>query len=286
MRQSKQLLDKISIYVPICREWKMVRIRLLAGIGLVLVVCLVLPGCTSNETDTAGGDDQEQVGTSPPVSPGGIASSTDMPDFEIIDEETHDSPIKAQVVIRAVVKERAAEGELRALLMKLYDRAMEKTGFQYHDRVTNAYIYLFTSEEHAVSGYQWVAMLDKSFDDPGPSITIDEARLELYFNPPEPVARFGLTESQRKEIFKDIVRAEDRAMKESMAKYPDLLPSDPGYSQDAFWEQANRQMDEQDRLTEIYKDALAEEHGLTRDELREIGLEGMNKQWPMPAYEG
>lgn len=264
----------------------MVRSRLFAVVWTLMAICLALSGCSSNGSDDAGRGDEQPEETSTVASPIGIEAPVSIPQFEIIDEETHDSPIKAQVVFRAVVTGDVTESGLRALLQKLYDDAMEKSGFQYHARTTHVFAYVYTSEEHAVSGYQWVAMLEKTAATPGPKVSIDESRLEMYLNPPEPESRFGMTESQRREIFKDIVRTESRARREATARYPDLSPVDPGYSQDAFMEQLDTQMDEQDRLTEIYKNDLAEEHDLTRAELREITQEGMRMQWPMPEFEG
>ncbi|GEM_PF-3057910 len=288
------------------------RFRAAMWIWVVLMVCLALSGCTANNADYRG--DQDTAATAaeasspeaesdpqgePPSdaplaalaaveSPSALAegSSPQMPEFRILGEEKHDSLIKAQVVVRAIVSEEVTVAGLRVLLQELYGRAARETDFlRYHDRVTNVYVYLFTSEEYAASGYQWVAMLDKNSGDPAPNITVDEARLELYTSPAAPENRFGLAEDQRKEIFKEIVRIEDRALRESMERFPDLLRSDPGYSDAAFWAQIDRQMDEQERLKAIYKNALAGRHGLTSDELSDIGLEGMTKQWPMPAYE-
>lgn len=211
--------------------------------------------------------------------------SSDLPDYEVINTEKTDTPLKAQVVIQAVVSGNVTEESLENLLYNLYYAARLDKGFlQYHDRVTNVYIYLFGSREHAVSGYQWLAMLDKSYNDGVPDTKISDSRLALFLDPPVAEERFGLSEAVRMEVFREIVRAEDRAIEESMERFPDLLPGDPGYSQAAFMRQLEKQMDEQDRLTDLYKDELAAEYGITRDELSEIGREGMNKEWPMPAY--
>jgi len=208
--------------------------------------------------------------------------ATDSLRYEILDEETHDSQIKAQVVLQVLVQGDLRESSLRLLLEELYAEAMGKQGFQYHDGTTNVYIYLFSSKEYAASRYQWVAMLEKSFSDASPKITVDRDRLEDYISPSQSTLRYGLTEGQRRVIFKDIVRAEDRARAESMVTYPDLLPSAPGYSQDAFLAQLGQQMGEQERLTESYKSALAREHGLTREQLDDIESEGLREDWPMP----
>jgi len=246
---------------------------------------IVLIACTSTDSDEASSATQTnlEMPGSPATTP--VITAQPLPNYEIVKEEKSDVPIKAQVEIQAVVRGDVTEDGLRQLLIKLYTDARADKGFlRYHDEVTNVYIYLFGSQEHAASGFQWLAMLDKSYNDAGPDITVSENRLELYHNPPVQETLFGLTENERIEVFREIVRAEDRAIEESMARYPDMLPNDPGYSQAAFMRQLDRQMDEQDRLMGLYKNALADQYGITRDELAEIGREGMDKNWPMPAY--
>ena len=259
--------------------------RVYVGAVIALTVVTLLAGCSTSDTTESDGAREGSAEATRIVDSVGDTKTHSMPSFEIIKQEESDTPIKAQIVITAIVSGDVTEEGLESLLTKLYEEAREETGFlTYHDEVTNVYIYLFSSREYAESGYQWIAMLDKSYDDPGPDITIDENRLGLYLNPPQVEINFGLTESQRKEIFKDYIRAEERAGIESMERYPDLLPSAPGYSQDAFLAQLYRQTDEQGRLGEIYKEALAEENGLTRDELSKIVQEGLKSDWAMPRY--
>jgi len=230
-------------------------------------------------TDTSPPLPEDEDASEPHEAQGSVGSPLA---FEILGEELHDSPLKAQVVLQVLLRGDPTADSLRGLLVDLYSYAMGKRGFQYHEQPTNVYIYLFTSVEHAEDATLWVAMLDKSYGDLQPNITVDEERLDLYTNPGEPEERLGLTESERRRVFADLIRAQDRARDESMARYPYLNLLSPSYSQAAALAQIERQTGEYRRLEAIYRTALAERHGLTLEELSAIVSEGISKQWPMP----
>lgn len=96
---------------------------------------------------------------------------------------------------------------------------------------------------------------------------------------PTPDTKFGLSEAARRDIYKDILRARDRAQLEADRRYP---PPDPGASADRWRlysetrEQFLAQADEED------KSAIAEHHHLTPGQLVEIGEEGTRRNWPRP----
>src|SRR5262249_61957508 len=95
--------------------------------------------------------------------------------------------------------------------------------------------------------------------------------------PPEPAAlptpaaredtRFGLTETQRRGVYQDILGAEDHAQVEADRRYP---PPDPNASGDRWRrysetrEQFRKQADEEDRK------AITNRYGLTADQLAAI----------------
>jgi hypothetical protein len=107
--------------------------------------------------------------------------------------------------------------------------------------------------------------------------------------PPEPPARptpaaredtrFGLTEAQRRDVYQDILGAEDHAQVEADRRYP---PPDPGASGDRWHrysetrEQFRKQADDED------KKAIAKRYGLTADQLTAIAEEGVQGNWPRP----
>lgn len=78
--------------------------------------------------------------------------------------------------------------------------------------------------------------------------------------------RFGLSLSERKQAFLDLVAAENRAMDEAMEKYPDDL---------------DRQVEFQRSLMSEYKKTVREEYGLTEEQESQLVVEAMEQHWPM-----
>jgi len=229
------------------------------------------PAATTPVTSAPAAEREESVSTK---------QTAVLPTYQILDDETYDAPVKTQVAVKLLVSGEITQEGLEELLGDFYREIMTRRGFKYHESPTNVYIYAYTSKERAESGSLWIAMLDKSYSDSGPTISINERQLALLGQEPE--TRLGLTEEQRMAIFGEIVRAEDRASAEAMAKYPDLIPGSPGYSQEAFLQQLDRQFEEMDRLEERYKEELATKYGLTREQLKLIVSEGLSKDWPIP----
>jgi len=77
--------------------------------------------------------------------------------------------------------------------------------------------------------------------------------------------RFGLTEDQRQEIYKEIGAAERRASDEAFQQFPSDVMA---------------QVDLEDELNEKYQDEIAEKHGISRESLWSIALEGVENNWP------
>jgi len=204
-----------------------------------------------------------------------------MPNYSVLDEDVYDAPVKTQVALNILVSGEISEPGLEALLNQLYSSIATRGGFKYHDSPTNIYIYMFTSKERAESGMgQWIAMLQKSYADVEPTISINERQIAQLGAKPE--QKFGLSEAERQQIWNEIVKSEDRARREAEQEFPDLDPLDPNYSQSLFVEQLEKQIELQRILDEKYKNELAEKYGLTRDQLVEIAGEGLTKDWPFP----
>ena len=196
-----------------------------------------------------------------------------IPEYEVLNEEIYDAPVKAQIVLSLLVSGEITEDGLRALLRKQYDSLKTRRGFTYYKSPTNIFIYAYTTKERYEGGMgQWIAMAAKTYSDTKPTISIKDRQLSQLGA--EPVPRFGMSESKRKEIWRGIVLAEDRATKKAEQRYP-IKPGD-GMSQ------IERQIDLQRSLQKKYKDALARKHGLTRQQLDEIMTEGVKKDWPYP----
>ncbi len=207
-----------------------------------------------------------------------------MPNYSVLDEDVYDAPVKTQVALNILVSGEISEPGLNTLLNQLYSSISVRGGFKYHDSPTNIYIYAYTSKERAESGMgQWIAMLQKSYDDVEPTISINELQITQLDAKPE--QKFGLSETERQQIWNEIVESERKASQEAQREFPDLDPLDPDYSQSAFMEQLDKQIELQRTLDEKYKNVLAEKYGLTRDQLVAIVVEGFDKDWPFPKLQ-
>ena len=286
-----------------------------------------------------------------------------IPRYSVLNEDVYDAPIKTQIILNILVSGKISEPGLIALLNQLYFSIKARKEFKYHDSPTHIYIYAFTSKERAESGMgQWIAMLEKNdYIDVEPTIHINERQITQLDAKPE--WRFGLSEEKRKEIWKELILAEDRARKEAEEQYPldptqslrvgqmfqlsretplilELEPPDPTAptkirwlppqttikvlkvveKQQTLWyfvvarspskaflgsgwiwsvalirqlqvdrteqlEQVGKRVELEDRLRDKYKDELAKKYGLTRKQLKEITIEGIEKDWPFPKEE-
>ena len=104
-----------------------------------------------------------------------------------------------------------------------------------------------------------------SYGDNTPTITIDKKYLTVLRAEPE--KKFGLSEAQRMQIFREIVQAEDDATNAAMSKYPNDVV---------------RQIDYEGQQVEANKENLRKKYRLSKQEFDEIGIEGIKKKWPMP----
>lgn len=95
-----------------------------------------------------------------------------------------------------------------------------------------------------------------------------------------------LSEDLRRTIFAELVRSQDRAMREAEAKYPtdgSNIPISELRTYD-FDTAIRKKLEMMDELGPKYERELLQRHGITKQELDDISEEAMNKQWPLPAY--
>lgn len=196
----------------------------------------------------------------------GIASGNEVT-FRLLKEEIYDKPLKTQIKQDFLASAVPTRAELEAATLARYRMATARKNFRYHNPATNIYIYVYGTEEQALVGQGlWIAMLAVDPVEPKPRVLINDDRLAALSQQPE--VRHGLAESRRKEVFREIVAAEDRANREAMARVSDS--------------QVTRQVELERELADKYKAKVASTHGLTDDQLVKIGLEGIKKGWPMP----
>lgn len=202
--------------------------------------------------------------------------------FVVMNEDVYDAPVKTQVTSNVLVSGQVSRSALETLLRTLYSSTRKRRGFKFHESPTHIFIYAYTSREHAESGMgQWIAMLSRIGENAEAEIAMNDRQLSQVGAAAE--ERFGLSEAKRKQIFSEIVKAEDRADREGEAKYPLSDLSRPGDSE-SFLKQVERYNVLKEKLREKYYDELAAQYGLTRQQLDEVRMEGMTKGWPFPRY--
>ncbi len=205
-----------------------------------------------------------------------------MPTYDVVDRDTYDASVKTQIELHAVVSGTLTELGLKQLLQKLYDEANATRAFKYHGgKPTHVFIYLYTSRDHFKSGMgQWIAMLSKIGDNSRVDTQIKTELISQLAAKPE--VKYGLPESKRKEIFRAIVTAEDRAVADAQRMYPLPDPLKPGYSQAKAGAQVMKQLEAENTLMKKYKTEVAKRYGITKKQLRDISVEAIKKNWPMP----
>lgn len=223
----------------------------------------------------------ESVGATPSPLPPPARQQT-VPAHEILHSELYDKPIKTMATIHAVVEGQITEASAKILLQKLFNDALTIRSFTNHGgKPTHIVVYLYSSREHFTSGMgQWIATMRRL----GANAKIDtNIRTDLLSQiGAEPELKFGLSESKRREIFQASVRAEDRAQAEAERTYPMPDPRKPGYPLDLAGSQLSKQAELSNQLTETYKAEVAQEFGLTKTQLRQISIEALTKNWPLP----
>jgi hypothetical protein len=201
--------------------------------------------------------------------------------YTVLDREVYDAPVKTQVTLKLLVSGDITKKGLEELLTRLYLEIKKETGFKYRKNPNNIDIYAFSSKERAESGMgQWIAMLLKNVPDEEPKISMNDRQLAHLNVVSE--EKFGLSEEKRKEIWAEIVKAEDRANEEAEERYPVPDPSKPGYSQTKVKDILIKQGDLIETLTEKYKNEVTKKYGLTREQLDAIVAEAFEKDWPLP----
>ncbi len=106
--------------------------------------------------------------------------------------------------------------------------------------------------------------------------------LDSYFLPVIQT-RFGLNISQRKNIYKGVVAAQDRANKEAERLYPTDASKIPMNKLSTYdWKgMLYKNTNKSRELSKKYEKQVMKEYKLTESQLKEIGSEGAINMWPL-----
>lgn len=265
-------------------------------IGLAILVVFILSACTASESQIATAIAKTELAlpsdtpaptltftptstftlTPSPTSAETLTpTSTITPTVELLgytlyhDNSTSDYGSFKVMWDIIITSEEITKPLLENLMNNLFEEAYQLLPGKNDDRNQLIFIYIYASKEHADSGMgQWIGMVSKYADSSKPSLMFDELQINALSETPE--ITLGLSELERKEIWNKIIHAEDRAFAEAEKVYPDTEPYED-YSDLAM------------ELIDKYMAELAWETGLSLEELDEIGLEGMVKNWPFPT---
>lgn len=207
-----------------------------------------------------------------------------LPSYKVLEEEVYDAVIKTQVEQHILVSGEITEDNLKVLMIALYKKIKDRTGFEHRVNPNAIYIYAYIDQERFESQMgQWIAMLSKSASDKNYSMDINEGQLDNLDNTPE--EKFGLSEDLRMEIWQEFVKTEDQAFSESLKVYPTPNPLSPEFSQELAKEALNNQAELSDELKEGYKVELLASYNISSDVLDEIVTEGLIKDWAFPKID-
>lgn len=91
--------------------------------------------------------------------------------------------------------------------------------------------------------------------------------------------KFGLTENERKELYKEIVKAEDRANAYQRTKQDSIL--NLKFDEIRLKKEYEHIDIETKELMSKYKSEVIEKYKITSEQERLIGLEGLDNNWPL-----
>lgn len=135
-----------------------------------------------NSSRTATGQAAAQKAAAQPKARAPKQRATRLPGYEVVFDDSSDTPIKTQVELRITLDKRPSESQLRALLGSLYEKVKKRSGFNFRAHPDAVYIYAFGKKNyHKNSGASWIGMLSLVPDDKEPTISLDSSRLKAQF---------------------------------------------------------------------------------------------------------
>lgn len=96
--------------------------------------------------------------------------------------------------------------------------------------------------------------------------------------------RLGFTVEERKQIFKEIVKAEDKANEYEQTEQDKVLNrfgTINDNNREKVKAEYNKISDQAQKMTDEYKSTVLNKFNITADQLKEIGREGQDKYWPL-----
>ena len=203
-----------------------------------------------------------------------VRSESPALDFEVLDVEIQDTPMKAGVSAKVLIiaaPNDINKDSLKELLWYIHDNTMKREGWKYEKATTISTTWAYLTREH-VPNAQWVAMISQGPGDMEARISYNEGQLKNLTKPPE--TKGGLSEQKRQEIFQASYAASRNARLDAEKKYPSSSMNN--------MKTIEKFVALQEKLKKRYKGKVAKKYKLTRKQLEDIVDEGLMKSWPEP----
>jgi hypothetical protein len=192
-------------------------------------------------------------------------------DIILFDEEVQEmGVIKAQIAQRIYfgnIDSSLSKDEIKLYLNERLRKLDDRKGFKNFNNASHVIIWLHASNDHAVEGGgNWIAMISKFGEENNVQFSIcNEDKLNYLKNPTNSVVN-NLSEEVRKEIYRAITYAGDKALNEANLKFPDGNDWEENY-------------DFNIKLQEKYYKKLYKHYSITEDISNKIFTEGFKKGW-------
>jgi hypothetical protein len=210
--------------------------------------------------------------------PGGGAYARD---YVLFAQEIIDKPLKTQVLLKVIVPVEISKAELEKVLMQIYQEQRSRTGFKYHPTPTHVAVFAFHNREYAADGPGYIGRLLRIGDGKIPDIDVREKLLVALRKPAQ--TKFGLSEAQRRRIWDEVLKSEDRAERQAEQRYPVPPIWTPGYDVNAAAAILKERDQMSDSLVLRYRAEILRKHKVTKEQWLEIRDEGaLEKRWPRP----
>jgi len=200
-------------------------------------------------------------------------------DFRVVSQKRSEGRTWAKLEVKVLTDKSAAESEIRAYLSAKYKELICLTGYENHRHPNYVILQVYNSAER-IPWEQWTAELRKRHDENRPTIKVKSD--VLLADHVGPVTRGGMSEARRREIWRDIIKAGDRATLEAEERFPmrkgEVIDS---LSNDAYIRRTGQNIELEEALRGKYKKEVAHSHGITMEQLDAISAEGIEKDWPI-----
>lgn len=214
--------------------------------------------------------------------------SKSLSDFTV--EELQELPVDKRIKYGIVVGKDLREEQVRPTVNKIITDLTRKD-----PNIDEIHLLLYSTKSRSKDAYD-IAMADWSTGGDIGGITPEIAReniregyeisitirenLEEYLKriSRKEETKLGLSESERKEIWKELIHCEDKAMVEAEKYYDPMCSGCPAFKEEN-WTKLSQM---EDRLIEECEENLRENYGITKDEQDKIIDEGFEKNWPTP----